>query len=238
MPDETTMQERLEYRLAVETAGLRIVSLHALLYGRPDLGIFSDIQAENKTIEYLKALCNLAKDLGASVLIFGSPANRLRKGLSVSEAMERSISFFSKVAECAYSNDVCLCIEPLGPTETDFVTSAMEGLELVRKVNHKGFGLHLDSKALSEEEEDVRPVMRKAVPFAKHFHISEPDLGIIHSSGIVKHQVMGEILQQESYNGFVSIEMRIQKDYYNAVRKSIFQAKNCYFNLKERNTQL
>ena len=39
---------------------------------------------------------------------------------------------------------VSLCMEPLGPSETDFINTAADGIELIEAINHKNFRLHLD----------------------------------------------------------------------------------------------
>jgi len=227
-PIKTTTKERSQYRSFIESAGLKIVSFHALLYTRPDLGLFKGKKIEKKTIEYMKELCFLAGELGAKVLVFGSPANRIRNDIQYEQAMNDAAIFFSEIGETAKRANTCLCIEPLGFTETDFITSAMDGLDLVKMVNSKGFGLHLDSKALSEEKNDFRQVMKKTVPFIKHYHISEPDLGFISSSGTVDHMSMGNILREYQFNGYTSIEMRTQSNYDQSIKESIFLAKQYY----------
>ncbi len=227
-PVITSLKERYQYRSLVESAGLKIVSLHALLYTRPDLGLFKGNAINRKTIEYIKELCFIAGDLGAKKLVFGSPGNRVRGKISHSQAMNDAAEFFFQISEYARAAKVCLCIEPLGVVETDFITSALDGLELVQMVNSSGFGRHLASKAVSGEENDVEQVMIKTVPYSKHYHISEPGLAPISISGTVDHMTMGKILHKYNYKGYVSIEMRLQPDGLESIKSSLALAKKYY----------
>ena len=111
-----------------------------------DLGLFREPEVEAATVEYLMRLCKLAGELGARVLVFGSPRNRRRGDIPLHEAMERAALLFLKVAAAAADWGVCFCIEPLRPEETDFISSAQEGFRLVNMINNRGFGLHLMPK--------------------------------------------------------------------------------------------
>ena len=53
-PVNSTLEERREYRRKVESFGLRIISLHALLFTRRELGFFRSSATDWRTVEYLK----------------------------------------------------------------------------------------------------------------------------------------------------------------------------------------
>lgn len=226
-PVNSSNQERNEYRRKVNDSGLEIVSFHALLYTRPDLGLFRDNKTDEMTQEYLKELCQLSCDMGSQVLVFGSPSNRRRNDLEIDVAMEMAAEFFYPVAVEAANLGVCFCVEPLGMNESDFITSTEQGKELVNMIGSDGFGLHLDSKAVSEEV-DAAQAMRASVSMAKHFHISEPNLGRMELDNSVPHSLFSSMLNEAQYSGYVSIEMRTQEDYENAVVDSINLARTTY----------
>lgn len=229
-PVESNHTERMTYKQRVNDVDLEIVSLHSLLYARQDLGLFKSKEVETETIAYLQNLCRLSADLGARILVFGSPANRRRKDILLDKAFERAAAFFFKVGRIAAAAGVCLCIEPLGKNETDFITSAFDGLKLVEMTNSPGFGLHLDAKALTEEDNFI-DVLEKTAKIARHFHISEPELAPVGSSSTVDHKTIGKLLRGFGYNGYVSVEMRSQPDCENIVRASIDLAKKWYITL-------
>lgn len=231
-PLESTLEDRKLFKSLVYKHGLEISAMQALLYNRSDLGIFRDPEVETETTEYLKGLCHLAADLEIPVLVFGSPSSRKRGNISLQEAFERAASFFSRVAPTAEELGVCLCIEPLRPQETDFITTADEGLHLVDLVNSPGFGLHLDAKAIAEEGGNFVNIFKSVVHKLKHFHINDPDLTEVDSTGLVNHFLIARALQEVGYHGYVSIEMRIQPDHNNVIKRSIQFSKKFYLSFK------
>jgi sugar phosphate isomerase/epimerase len=175
-----------------------IAALQALLFGRPELRVFD--RSRERTLAYLRGMCDVAAALGASVLVFGSPANRRREG----RPLELAVSFFRELGEYAASLGLCVCVEPL-PSElgTDFVTSATEATALVAEVASPGFGLHLDSASLHLTNDDPLGAIR---PGLRHFHASEVGFGPLGSTG-VDHGRCAEALRRSGYDGVVSVEM-------------------------------
>lgn len=227
-PVAVSPAQRRSYKQLVDSFGLRIVSMQALLYSRPDLRLFDSEEGDREVSHYLMALCEVAADLEAEVMVLGSPKNRRRGSLSKEAAMKRSAGVLAQVAQRAKELGTMLCIEPLGVSENDFITTAEEGMELVRMVDHPGFGLHLDAKALSEETADLDETMRLAVPFLRHFHISEPNLAIPGTSGLVDHARMGRILAESGYALATGIEMARQPDCRQAVLEALTRAAGWY----------
>lgn len=219
-----------EYKALLSRIGLEVCAMQALLYGKPELGVFRSPDVEQETIVFLKSLCDLAALLSAPVLVFGSPANRQRRQLSMDEAFERAASFFQPVALHASKRGVCVCIEPLRPQETDFITSAEEGLHLVQMINNPGFGLHLDAKAVSAEPADTKDVIDNCAGEFRHFHINDPELVEVNSTSQVKHKELGNALRSIGYEKYVSIEMRKMPDHYNSVQRSISFSLLTYIN--------
>lgn len=220
-PHYINQEEINGYKALLSRIGLEVCAMQALLYGRPELGVFRSPNVEQETIEFIKSLCDLAVSLSAPVLVFGSPANRQRGQLSMDEAFERAASFFQPVALHASKLGVCVCIEPLRPQETDFITSAEEGLRLVRMINSPGFGLHLDAKAVSAEPTDTTSVIHSCAGEFRHFHVNDPELVEINSTNQVNHNELGNALRGIGYKKYVSIEMRKMPDYYTSIQRSI-----------------
>lgn len=227
-PLEAGKRKQKQFKSLVHGCGLEISAMHALLYNRNDLGLFREPAVESKTAEYLKCLCALGANLGAKVLVFGSPNNRRRGKIPFREAMERAVVFFDKVAPIAADLGVCLCIEPLGSQETDFIVSTQEGLILVDMVNNKGFGLHLDAKAVAAEAEDFSQILEKVDRKIEHFHINDPGLVEVNSTGMVDHQSLAKKLRGLGYSRYVSIEMRTMPDYAEAVKRSLALVRETY----------
>lgn len=227
-PVASSMEERKAFKYLVSSYGMEIHAMQALLYNRRDLGLFRGREIEKETIEYLKGLCKLASDLGISVLVFGSPDNREIGDILLKEAFERAAIFFSKIAPTARDLGVCICIEPLRPQETDFITTAEEGLQLVEMVNNQGFGLHLDAKAIAEQGGNYLEIFKRVYHRLRHFHINDPGLVEVNSTRLVDHFSIGKALKASGYDRYVSIEMRTLPDYYSVINRSLQIAKEVY----------
>ena len=206
-PAEATRQERTQIKALIQRAGLEVTGLHSLLYTRPDLQCFKDRQTLRETVAYLKAMAELCADLGGRVLVFGSPRNRIRHGRDLEECMAWAVEGFAEVAHTAARCGVTFCIEPLAPSETEFIQSSREGMALVERVGRPHFGLHLDAKALVGAGEDVEGVFRAYGRRLQHFHVGDPGLAPPGSTGM-DHIPIGSALRRSGYEGYVSIEMR------------------------------
>jgi D-psicose/D-tagatose/L-ribulose 3-epimerase len=211
-PGECRKEQALEYRRLWEDQGIQVVALQALLFGRPELTLFEDKKVREKTLAYLSQIIQLASWMGAKVLVFGSPKNRRVGTLDRVKAEEIAVDFFRCLGEAAWERETCFCIEPnAGAYDCDFVQTAREGLELVKKVNHPGFGLHLDAGIMTLNQEDVEAMVSECRPWLRHFHISEPYLEIV-GRGTTDHAGLAAQLKKTGYSNWVSIEMRSSRE--------------------------
>ncbi len=226
-PHEATEAMALQARRYWEGKGLRIVAMQALLFGRPDLQMFGK---ESKAMfDYLKAMIRLGGQLGAHALVFGSPKNRLRFDLPMHDAMQKAVEFFHPLAQYADECGTCLCIEPnAAQYGCDFIITLEEGADLVRMVNHPGFGLHADSGVMTLNNEGADAIGAVS-PRIRHYHISEPFLEKL-TNGRTDHGAMRLTLKKIGYEGWVSIEMRKDSETSNAehVERNLLFAKRHY----------
>jgi sugar phosphate isomerase/epimerase len=206
-PADATPAALGDYRARWADAGVSIVALQAILFGLPRLQLFGS-DAERRELEaHLRAMSVLAQRLGARVIVFGAPRNRLRGARSEVDAAAEAAPLLRRAADVARDHDVALCVEP-NPAAYggDFACSIADALALVRAVDHPGFALHLDAGAIAINAETDGDVMHAARE-ARHFHASEIDLAPV-GSGTVNHRHLGALLRSSDYHGWVSIEMR------------------------------
>ena len=220
-------QQAAQYREKLSAEGFKIPAMQAILFGRPELQIF-DQQTHTLFFDHIKNLADIATALGAKVLVFGSPKNRIRGQLSTHEAMLRATDFFHTAAEICHARDCCLGLEH-NPVEygCDFITNVADAHELVHQVDHPGFRLHLDSAGIQMCGSSMEDVIRSAGEFA-HFHISEPMLEPV-SGGVVDHRSAAATLKDIGYSGWVSIEMKMVTE-KQTLYQSIDKAVACYVN--------
>jgi sugar phosphate isomerase/epimerase len=164
-------------------------------------------------------------------MVFGSPPNRHRGSLPLDAAFTWATDFFMQLAPLAYDHGVCICIEPLGPSETDFIASSTEARRLVENVNHPGFGLQIDVKSLFDSKENVEDSIAVSIPGLMHVHVNDPGLAIVGSSGTVNHALVARCLNTYGYGKYISIEQKTlpEGDPVKNLTASIEFVKKVYF---------
>src|SRR5207245_1339208 len=104
--------------------------LHWLLAKTDGLYLTSPERAvRERTGRYLVSLAEACRDVGGSLMVFGSPAQRsLLPGVSRDQAFEWAAETFRMALPALTDFDVRICMEPLSLSETDFVNSCDEAL--------------------------------------------------------------------------------------------------------------
>ncbi len=204
-------EQRRELRRTAETAGVDILGIHWLLANvvseRPLYVTHPDGGVRKDTADYFVQLTQLCADLGGKIMVIGSPKQRnLMAGVSRDQAMGYAAEVFSACLPLAEKNGVTLAIEPLGPAETDFLNSAADGIELIERINHPNFRLHLDVKAMSSEARPIAQVIRESKAHTVHFHANDPNL-LGPGMGDVKFEPIIEALRETGYGGYLSVEV-------------------------------
>ncbi|MDY6939777.1 MAG: sugar phosphate isomerase/epimerase [Cyanobacteriota bacterium] len=204
--------EIAEYKQFWNRRDIEIVSMQALLYGQADLKIFESDSNRQETLAYLTGMIQLGEKLGVRVLVFGSPKNRRIENITPDAAEPIARDFFFEVGEIAQKHHVTVCIEP-NPVlySCNFINTSAQGLDFVNQVEHQGFGLHLDSAAMTLSEEDIEPAIANCVDRICHFHISEPYLAAV-GTGVVEHRRFAKGLKDGNYPHWTSVEMKAQDE--------------------------
>jgi sugar phosphate isomerase/epimerase len=193
------------YRHAAQSAGLKIVGLHALLGGRPELGIFEDADTRHHTIEHLVHLSQVCRDLGGRSLILDS---RWSRNLETREAFLQCRAFLERLLPRIEDHGTVLCFAPLTPEEGDFCRLARECLMLVNALDHSSFGLHVRTAAMAANHETGHQHFAARRGRLEHVHIDEPGLVAFGSSGAVDHPDMRRHLSAISYDSWLSVVQR------------------------------
>lgn len=206
--DLTPAQLR-EMRQTIEGEGLKTIGLHWLLAKTEGLYLTSPDEATRKrTVEYLVALAEATKELGGTLMVFGSPKQRdVLPGVSHQEATDYAAEVFAEAMPKIGALGVDLCLEPLAPTETNFLTTIAEANRLIERIDHPNFKLHLDVKAMSGDTGgSVTELIARHGAQAGHFHAQDtnlqgPGMGEVDFGPILK------ALVASGYKGWVSVEV-------------------------------
>ena len=195
--------------MTAERAGLEIIGLHWLLVTPPGLYLTSpDDFIQRRTADYFIDLVRLCADFGGNVCVLGSPQQRnLLPGVDVNQALDFAEQTLQRALPEAERCGVTIAIEPLAPEETDFIRTAVEGIELVKRLNHPNFGLHLDTKAMvASETRPLDEVIQTSRDHLVHFHANDPNL-LGPGMGELDYRPILAALKDVSYAGYVSVEV-------------------------------
>lgn len=170
---------RADVRRAAADAGLAISGLHWLLVAPAGLSITSaDDGVRTRTFDVMRGLVELAVDLGAGVLVHGSPGQReLPQGAAADDARKRGIALFAAIGEVATGAGVTYCIEPLASTDTNFVTTVEEAVGIVQEVGLPGLRTMIDCSATRTEAESAVALIDRFLPtgLVNHIHFNDPN---------------------------------------------------------------
>jgi len=206
-PAEATYPEIVAVRELWLDRGIEITGMQALLFGTTGLNIFGSRESQSAMLRHLAAVCRIGGVLGATRLVFGSPKNRNRSGLSDPEATVMGAEFFRRLGDIALSEGVTICLEPNPPIYgANFMTTSNETARVVRAVDHSAIRMQLDTGAMSINGEDPIAVVVEFADLIGHIHASEPNLVPLGDGG-TNHEAVFSALQSRLPNSLVSIEM-------------------------------
>jgi sugar phosphate isomerase/epimerase len=205
---DISAEERRRLRGQAQECGLSIVGLHWLLARTEGLHLTSpDAAVRRATADYLVELARCCAEVGGSVLVFGSPAQRrIPPGATRGQAAEWAVDTFRQATGGIADTGTKLLLEPLAAPEADFVNTTAEAVELLERIGHPSFGLHLDVKAMSSEQTPVPDLIRRHAARTGHFHANDPNLrgpGF----GATDFVPIFRALRECGYRGWVSVEV-------------------------------
>ncbi|NLT71498.1 MAG: sugar phosphate isomerase/epimerase [Verrucomicrobiaceae bacterium] len=205
---EFSSEQRSELKGQIKDAGLECVGLHWLLAKTEGFYLTTPDEAvRRRTGDYLADLARLCRDLDGSIMVLGSPQQRnLLPGVSHAEAMDFAADTIRQAMPVLEDCGVTLALEPLAPSEGDFLNTAALGIELAEKIDSPNCRLHLDVKAMSSEAIPIEQVIRESRDWIAHFHANDPNLLGPGMGEVVFDPIFGA-LKEIAYEGWVSVEV-------------------------------
>lgn len=205
---EVSQEQRTTVRQQIKDAGLECVGLHWLLAKTEGFYLTTpDEVVRKRTGEYIAELAQLCRDLDGNIMVLGSPLQRnLLEGVSHDQGMAYAAEVIREAMPVLADCGVTLAIEPLGRGEGDFLNTAALGVELAQMVDHPNCRLHLDVKAMSDEETPTPDIIRECRDWIAHFHANDPNL-LGPGMGEVEFDPIFAALKEIEYAGWVSVEV-------------------------------
>jgi D-psicose/D-tagatose/L-ribulose 3-epimerase len=216
-PDQP--RDVLDLRRRIEAEGLSVAALQAILFGMTGVELFASEATRQRLFNHFVMLARVAGQLGASACVYGAPRMRDPGPLEAAPALDLAVDFFRSVAPVFAAEGTCLAFEANAEMYgCRFITRTREAIELVRRVDHPGFRLQIDTGTMLINGEDDG-VISESVPLATHFHVSERDLAPPGTTG-ARHEPLARALASTAYSGWVSVEMREVEDWRKALAAS------------------
>jgi sugar phosphate isomerase/epimerase len=205
---DVSPERRRELRAQAEEHGVQIIGLHWLLAKTEGLHLTSPEEAvRQRTADYIGELARCCRELGGELMVFGSPAQRrIPAGATKAQALEYAADTFRRAVPAIAAAGIKLCLEPLAPPEADFINTCADGLELLARIDHPSFCLHLDVRAMSSESVPITEIIHRHAARTGHFHANDPNKrgpGF----GAVDFVPIFRALKEIQYPGWVSVEV-------------------------------
>ena len=211
-PEEASDADISAVRRTWEERGFALAGFQSLLFGTQGLNVFGSEEVKERMLARLAHICRIAAGLGAKRLVFGSPKNRDRTGLTDEQTMDMARDFFTRLGDIAQKFGVVVCLEPNPKAYgANFLTNTMDACDFVSKLNHPGIRMQLDTGAMFMNNEPPETI-EQVRDWIGHVHISEPQLASLGESG-VSHAHIGEAFKKAmgQTTDIVTIEMLIPK---------------------------
>jgi sugar phosphate isomerase/epimerase len=205
---EISAPQRRQLRQAAARAGLAICGLHWLLARTEGLYLnHPDAEVRQRTDLYLCDLVDCCADLGGKILVLGSPQQRnVLPGVTARQAWDLAAQTLAGAVKRAESHGLTICLEPLSPSETNFINTAAEAIRFARQFKSAAMKIILDVKAMCSEPEPIPQIIRQSWPRFAHFHANDKNLkgpGF----GDVDFGPIAAALGEVGYDGWVSVEV-------------------------------
>ena len=176
-------------------------SIQSLLYGN-SIQIFKE-QLTFKNI--IKNLCEKFHKFNTEIFIFGSPKNRNFNG-------EDSHNLFKEIGDICSRYNIIFCIENNSRKyDCNWLNTARETIDFVKKLNHKNIGVNLDIGNMIMENENMQ-FSEDDVKYIKHIQISFPylsDWDTTYESYISENI---KSIMKTGYNKKISLEVKHSKE--------------------------
>lgn len=210
-PSEATAEAVGRVKAWWADRGVGIVGMQSLLFGTSGLNLFGDAAIRRAMLAHLRQVCRVGAGLAASRLVFGSPRNRDRAGLTDDAAQAIAIGFFRDLGDIAADAGLVVCLEP-NPSRygCNFMLTTDETAAVVSAVDHPAIRLQLDTGALVLAGEAPDRVIAEHAALVGHVHLSEPDLVPLGDGGI-DHRPIAAALARHLPGQVAAIEMLAPK---------------------------
>lgn len=201
--------ERQEQLRRLSTTRLRVETMNWFLPGA-DIKLTGPAVDQARIKDFLERSLALADQLGARVIVFGSPGARsVPEGFPRDKAWDQLKEFLRTAGGIieARGYGMVIGIEPLRKPESNIVNTVAEAARLAREVNHPKVRIIVDFYHLTFENEDPDAILA-AKDLIVHLQIADPSARGFpkQEGGETRYRRFFDNLRTIGYQGRLSIE--------------------------------
>jgi sugar phosphate isomerase/epimerase len=197
--------EQFESKLAmIKTSKIKLMGVNVFMPG--DMKLVGPNVDEQRILDHATIVFKRCKSAGMKMVVWGSGGSRrIPDGFDPAKARKQFINIARKVSAIAKEYDIVMAFESLNSTETNFINTAEQALQLVKDVDHSNFRLNIDFYHMLMENEGPA-IIGKAKKYVVHCELAEKEgrsAPGVHGQDFVPYfQMMKKI----NYKGKVVIE--------------------------------
>jgi sugar phosphate isomerase/epimerase len=126
-----------------------------------------------RALARLKDLLDFAGYFGAPLTLAGVKGS-LPRGAPVEIGETLAEEMFCSLAEFAVGVGSILLLTPTDDADSNFICTVADAAAWVRRLDHAGFGMMLDTHQLSRKERSVTDGLHAAAGLVRHLHLYDP----------------------------------------------------------------
>ena len=189
---------------AFKQARLRLYSCNAFFPGFLKL-VGPDVN-ESEVLGYVDTVMRRCHDAGVKVVVLGSGvARRIPEGYDSIKASKEFIILVRKMADLAARYGITIAMENLNHTETNFVLSIQQAIEIARAVDRPSFRITADIYHMLMENEPAS-IIEEAGGLLVHCHIAEKENRAYPGKTGVDFRPYFRAIKKIGYHGKIMIE--------------------------------
>jgi D-psicose/D-tagatose/L-ribulose 3-epimerase len=164
-------------------------------------------ETRKKAIQHLLSCVEASAAMGATLLggPLVAPIGYLPKHRPTRAEWSWAVEAFQALEDALNKNDMTLSVEPVNRSETFFLRTAVEAMQLCDAIGNPRIGVTVDTFHANIEERNIPEAIRFLGSNLKHIHASENDRGLL-GSGHIPFQEIVLTLEEMGYTGYLMIE--------------------------------
>jgi sugar phosphate isomerase/epimerase len=196
-----------EIRRILADHDLQFAGLHWLFLKPEGLHITTPDEAvRRRSWDHLKALVDLAGELGGGVLVLGSPKQRGSQGISREQATVHLEEGLRSIADFTARRNCTILLESLSRNQTDVINTLAEVQASVDTIGHAAVRSIFDFHNCADETKSWAQLIEEYFPIFSHVHLNEVN-GSYPGTGESDFLPAFRKLVEKDYQDWISLEI-------------------------------